>query len=212
MPHGNRPLRLLRYVGRSGGLAAPLGLAAVLAAGPALSQDRIEGNSYSNAKYGIQITKPSNWHFITAATIVDLAKKAGGGAKIRGEEDPVKLAGFAVVVSREPSLGRGVAPQVVVLIHEVPAAPGDMVKACEGLRTGMTEPETLKPTRQVQVSGRPAARLDFQGIVDGDVVRATALCTFKDRQAFVVVGQALASDFDAEFSSFESILASFRLR
>jgi hypothetical protein len=48
--------------------------------------------------------------------------------------------------------------------------------------------------------------------VDGDMVRATALCTFKERQAFVVVGQALASDFDSSFLAFESILASFRLR
>jgi len=177
-----------------------------------LAQDKIEGNSYSNAKYGIQITKPVSWHFITAATIVDLAKKTAGGAKIRGEDDPIKLAGFAVVVSKEPTLGRGIQPQVVVMIHEAQAAPGDMVKACEGLRTGMVEPETLKPTRQVQLGTRPAARLDFQGIVDGDVVRATALCTFREKQAFVVVGQALASEFDSEFSSFESILSSFQLR
>jgi len=177
-----------------------------------LAQDKIEGNSYSNAKYGIQITKPVSWHFITAATIVDLAKKTAGGAKIRGEDDPIKLAGFAVVVSKEPTLGRGIQPQVVVMVHEAPAVPGDMVKACEGLRTGMVEPETLKPTRRVQLGARPAARLDFQGIVDGDVVRATALCTFRDKQAFVVVGQALASEFDSEFSSFESILSSFSLR
>jgi hypothetical protein len=199
-------------VPRARALGALAGLAVVLAAGAGLAQDKIEGNSYSNAKYGIQVTKPVSWHFITAATIVDLAKKAGGNVKLRGDEDPVKLAGFAVVVSKEPTLGRGVQPQVVVLIHELPAAPPDMVKACEGLRSGMTEPETLKPTRPAQVGGRPAARLDFQGIVDGDVVRATALCTFKDKQAFVVVGQALASEFDSEFSSFESILASFRLR
>src|SRR5262249_59763867 len=110
------------------------------------AQDKIEGNSYSNAKYGIQITKPVSWHFITAATIVDLAKKAGQTVKLRGDEDPVKLAGFAVVISKEPTLGRGVQPQVVLLIHEAKAAPTDLVKACEGLRSGMTEPETLKPT------------------------------------------------------------------
>ena len=184
----------------------------VLVAVPAAAQERIDGNVYSNARYGIQVAKPASWYFITAGAIVELAKKTAGGGKIRGEEDPVKLAGFAVVISKEPTLGRGIQPQVVVLVHELPAAPPDLVRTCEGLRTGMTEPETLKPTRQVDVSGRPAARLDFQGLVDGDMVRATALCTFKGRQAFVVVGQALASEFDSSFSAFESILASFRLR
>lgn len=179
---------------------------------PAAAQDRVDGNSYSNARYGIQISKPPSWHFITAGTIVDLAKKAGGGAKIPGEDDPVKLAGFAVVVAKAPELGRGVKPQVVLLVRELPAPPADLVQACEGLRSGMTEPETLKPTRQLQLGTRPAARLDFQGLVDSDMVRATALCTFRDRQAFVVVGQALASEFDTEFSAFESILGSFRLK
>jgi hypothetical protein len=207
MPRHSRPFS---WGARALGVVAVVTV--VLAGGAGLAQDKIEGNSYSNAKYGIQITKPVSWHFITAATIVDLAKKAGQTAKLRGDDDPIKLAGFAVVVSKEPTLGRGVQPQVVVLIHELPAAPPDMVKACEGLRSGMTEPETLKPTRATQLAGRPAARLDFQGIVDGDVVRATALCTFRDKQAFVVVGQALASEFDSEFASFEAILGSFRLR
>ncbi|MBI3454567.1 MAG: hypothetical protein HY002_02105 [Candidatus Rokubacteria bacterium] len=183
-----------------------------LAARPALGQERVEGDLYANAKYGIQIGKPSSWYFITAGTVVDLARKAGGGPRLRGDEDPVKLAGFAVVVSKVPSLGRGFQPQVVVLVRELSAPPGGMVKACEELRSGMTEPETVRPTRVVQVDGRPAARLDFQGLVDGEMVRATALCAFRDRQAFVVVGQALASEFDSEFSTFEMILSSFRLR
>jgi hypothetical protein len=207
MPRRSRPFS---WCPRALGVVAVV--AVVLAGSDGLAQDKIEGNSYSNAKYGIQITKPVSWHFITAATIVDLAKKAGQTPKLRGDDDPIKLAGFAVVVSKEPTLGRGVQPQVVVLIHELPAAPPDMVKACEGLRSGMTEPETLKPTRPMQLAGRPAARLDFQGIVDGDVVRATALCTFRDKQAFVVVGQALASEFESEFASFEAILGSFRLQ
>jgi hypothetical protein len=187
-------------------------LLAILAAGPVAAQEKVDGNLYSNAAYGIQITKPSGWHFITAGTIVDLAKKAGGGAKIRGDEDPIKLAGFAVIVSKVPVLGRSIDPQVVLMIHEMPAPPADTVKACEGLRTGMTEPETVRATRQLLIEGRPAARLDFQGLVDGAMVRATALCTFRERQAFVVVGQALSSDFDGEFSRFESVLQSFKLK
>ncbi len=189
-----------------------LALLTVAAVGPAAAQDRIEGNAYSNAKYGIQISKPSSWHFITAATIVELARKQAGGRRIPGEDDPVKLAGFAVVLSKTPVLGREVQPQVVVLVRDVPAGTTELVKTCEGLRSGMTEPETLRPTRQIQLGSRPAARLEFQGLVDSDVVRATALCTVRDRQAFMVVGQALASEFDTEFPSFESILGSFRLK
>jgi hypothetical protein len=189
-------------------LLPALGLAAL----PAVAQEKVEGNVYTNPKYGIQITKPASWHFITAATIVDLARRAGGAAKIRGDEDPVKLAGFAVIVSKVPQLGRGVQPQVVLVLQEVPAPPTDLVESCEKLRSGMTEPETLRPTRRVDLQGRPAARLDFQGIVDADVVRATALCTYKERQAFFVVAQALASEFDTEFSAFESIISSFRLK
>jgi hypothetical protein len=196
-------------------LAARLALALALLVGTATgvaAQERVEGNSYTNAKYGIQITKPPAWYFITAGTIVDLAKKAGGGTRIRGEDDPVKLTGFAVVISKVPQLGRGVAPQVILLVHDLQAEPGDTVQACEGLRSGMTEPETVKPTRQIQLEGKPAARLDFQGLVDGEMVRATALCTFKGKQAFVVVGQSLAAEFDTDFSTFESILRSFRLK
>jgi hypothetical protein len=179
---------------------------------PAAGQDRIDGNTYTNPKYGIEISKPPSWHFLTAAAIVDLAKKSAGGRRIPGEDDPVKLAGFAVILAKEATLGRVIQPQVVVLIHDVSGSSTDLVKTCEGLRTGMTEPETLRPTRRVDLGGRPAARLDFQGLVDSDVVRATALCTFKGRQAFVVVGQALASEFDSYVSAFDQILTSFRVR
>jgi hypothetical protein len=179
---------------------------------PAAAQEKVDGNLYANTKYGIQITKPPAWHFITAATIVDLARRASGGQRVPGADDPVKAAGFAVIVSKVPQLGRGVSPHVVVLFHELSAPPGDVVEACEKLRSGMTEPETVRPTRRVSLDGRPAARLDFQGLVDGDMVRATALCTFRDRQAFVVVGQALSAEFDGDFSTFETILSSFRLR
>jgi hypothetical protein len=191
---------------------AALLLTVLLAAAPAVAQERIDGDTYTNAKYGIQVSKPPSWHFLTAAAIVDLAKKTAGGGRIPGEEDPVKLAGFAVIVAKEPTLGRVIQPQVVVLIHDLPGSSADLVKTCEGLRTGMTEPETLKPTRQADVNGRAVARLDFQGLVDTDMVRATALCTFKGRQAFVVVGQALASEFDSYVSTFEQILTSFRVR
>jgi hypothetical protein len=187
-------------------------LVLALAVVPAAAQDKLEGNNYSNAKYGIQLSKPPAWHFITAAAILDLAKKAAGGGRIPGEEDPVKAAGFAVVVSKAPVLGRGVSPQVILLVRELPAPSADLVKTCESLRGGMVEPETVRPTRQLQVGGRPAARLDFQGLVDSDMVRATALCTLRDRQAFMVVGQALSSEFDGDFANFESILGSFRLR
>jgi hypothetical protein len=193
-------------------LLALLGLPMLAVVGPAGAQERVEGNLYANTKYGIQLTKPPAWHFITAGTIVDLARRAGGAPRIRGDEDPVKVAGFAVIVSKVPQLGRSVVPHVVVLVHELAAPPGDVVEACEKLRTGMTEPETVRPTRQVSLDGRPAARLDFQGLVDGDMVRATALCTFRERQAFVVVGQALSAEFDGDFSTFETILAGFRLR
>ena len=67
-------------------------------------------------------------------------------------------------------------------------------------------------TLQFFIEGRPAARLDFKGYVDGAQVRATALCTFQDRRAFVVVGQALATEFDAETVAFDTILRSFKLR
>lgn len=183
-----------------------------LLAAPAVAQEKVDGNLYTNPKYGIQIGKPASWYFITAGTIVDLARRAGGASRIRGDEDPIKLAGFAVILSKVPQLGRGVQPQVIVVVQDVPTPPTDLVESCEKLRSGMTEPETLRPTRRVQLDGRPAARLDFQGLVDADVVRATALCTYRERQAFFVVAQALASEFDSEFSTFESILSSFRLK
>jgi hypothetical protein len=76
----------------------------------------------------------------------------------------------------------------------------------------MNAPETVTPTRPVRLEGRAAARLDFKGYVDGALVRAIALCTFQDRRAFVVVGQALAAEFEGEAGTFEAILQSFRLR
>jgi hypothetical protein len=185
---------------------------AVGPAGPAAAQDRVDGNRYQNPRYGVQIEKPSRWHFITASTVIAAARKAAGMPAVSGDVDPVKAAGFAVIVSKVPVLGSEVAPQVVLMVHDLPQAPGNVVEACERLRSGMTEPETVAATRSVLIDGRPAARLDFRGYVDGALVRATALCTFQDRRAFVVAGQALAAEFDGEASTFETILRSFKLR
>ena len=178
----------------------------------AAAQDRVEGNRYQNPRYGVEIEKPARWHFITAATIIDVARKAAGMPSLGSDVDPVKAAGFAVIVSKVPVLGREVVPQVVLMVHDLPRAPTGVVEACERLRSGMNDPETVTPTRSVVIDGRPAARLDFKGYVDGALVRATALCTFQDRRAFVVAGQALAADFDGEAGTFDTILRSFRLR
>jgi hypothetical protein len=179
---------------------------------PAAAQDRVDGDRYQNPRYGIQIEKPPRWHFITASTVIDVARKAAGMPATSGDADPVKAAGFAVIVSKVPVLGREVAPQVVLMVQDLPKAPGNLVEACERLRSGMNDPETVMPTRPVRIDGRPAARLDFKGYVDGALVRAAALCTFQDRRAFVVVGQALAAEFDGEAVTFDTILRSFRLR
>ena len=193
-----------------GALALLLMVAAATA--PALAQDRIEGDRYQNPRYGIQIEKPPRWHFITAATVMDIARKAAGLGASPADADPVKAAGFAVIVSKSPTLGREVSPQVILAVQDLPRPPGDVVEACERLRSGMNDPENVMPTRPIRLDGRPAARLDFKGYVDGAQVRATALCTFQDRRAFVVVGQALATEFDAETVTFDTILRSFKLR
>jgi len=187
-------------------------LALAVIAGSAVAQDRIEGDRYQNPRYGVQIEKPPRWHFITATTVMDIARKAAGLGAPPADADPVKAAGFAVIVSKAPSLGREVAPQVILAVQDLPRAPTDVVEACERLRSGMNDPENVTPTRPVRLDGRPAARLDFKGYVDGALVRATALCTFQDRRAFVVVGQALATEFDAESVTFDTILRSFKLR
>jgi hypothetical protein len=192
--------------------ALVLGVVALLGAAPAAAQDRVEGDHYANPRYGIQIDKPPRWHFITASTVMDIARKTAGLPALRSDVDPVKAAGFAVIVSKVPVLGREVAPQVVLMVHDLPQAPTNVAEACERLRSGMTEPETVAPTRTIDVAGTPGARLDFKGYVDGALVRATALCTFRDRRAFVVVGQALAAEFDGEAGTFDTILRSFRLR
>lgn len=195
----------------------PLGALALLlmvavATAPALAQERIEGDRYQNPRYGIQIEKPPRWHFITASTVMDIARKAAGLGAPPADADPVKAAGFAVIVSKSPTLGREVTPQVILAVQDLPRPPADVVEACERLRSGMNDPENVMPTRPIRVDGRPAARLDFKGYVDGAQVRATALCTFQDRRAFVVVGQALATEFDAETVMFDTILRSFKLR
>ena len=192
--------------------ARPASDGAPLPRAPALAQDRIDGDRYQNPRYGIQIEKPPRWHFITASTVMDIARKAAGLGAPPADADPVKAAGFAVIVSKSPTLGREVAPQVILAVQDLPRPPGDVVEACERLRSGMNDPENVMPTRPVRLDGRPAARLDFKGYVDGALVRATALCTFQDRRAFVVVGQALATEFDAETVTFDTILRSFKLR
>jgi hypothetical protein len=202
---------LMRCRPRSlGALALLLMVAAATA--PALAQERIEGDRYQNPRYGIQIEKPPRWHFITASTVMDIARKAAGLGAPPADADPVKAAGFAVIVSKSPTLGREVTPQVILAVQDLPRPPADVVEACERLRSGMNDPENVMPTRPIRVDGRPAARLDFKGYVDGAQVRATALCTFQDRRAFVVVGQALATEFDAETVTFDTILRSFKLR
>jgi hypothetical protein len=192
--------------------ALALLLMVTVATAPALAQERIEGDRYQNSRYGIQIEKPPRWHFITASAVMDIARKAAGLGAPPADADPVKAAGFAVIVSKSPTLGREVTPQVILAIQDLPRPPADVVEACERLRSGMNDPENVMPTRPIRVDGRPAARLDFKGYVDGAQVRATALCTFQDRRAFVVVGQALATEFDAETVMFDTILRSFKLR
>jgi hypothetical protein len=195
---------------RPRGLALALALA--LSAAPAAAQEKVEGDRYSNARYGIEISKPSNWYFITAGTVLDLARKAAPGARQPATDDPVKAAGFATVITKVPALGRGFDPQVILLVYDLPRDPGALIPTCEGLRAGMNDPETVIPTREVMVDGRPAARLDFRGSVDGAAVRATALCALRERRAYVVVAQALAAEFEGAAGAFEQILASFRLR
>ncbi len=197
---------------RAGPVATLAVLLAAALTGPAAAQDRIEGNRYQNPRYGVEIEKPARWHFITAAAIIDVARKTAGMPALESGADPVKAAGFAVIVSKVPVLGREVVPQVVLMVHDLPRAPANVVEACERLRSGMNDPETVTPTRSVVLDGRPAARLDFKGYVDGALVRATALCTFQERRAFVVAGQALAAEFDGEAGTLDTILRSFRLR
>jgi hypothetical protein len=198
---------------RGGRLAAVVMLTVASAfAGLAAAQDRLDGDRFQNPRYGIQIEKPPGWTFITASAVIDAARKAAGMPAVSGDVDPVKAAGFAVIASKTPVLGREVSPQVIVVVQDLPKPPGDLVETCERLRSGMNDPETVTPTRPVRIDNRPAARLDFKGYVDGALVRATALCTFQDRRAFLVVGQALASEFDGEAATFETVLRSFRLR
>lgn len=208
-------MRTARAVAPSPALARLTALGCLLAAlsgAPAGAQERVEGNTYRNPRYGIEIGKPGDWYFITAGTVLDLAQKAAGGERPRPEADPVKAAGFAVVVSKVPSLGRGVDPQAVLLVRDAPEPSPGLVAVCEAIRQGMLEPETVRPTRQVRLGGQPAVRLDFQGLVDGAQVRATALCTVRDRRVLAVVGQALSAEFDGAAAAFEAIIQSFRLQ
>jgi hypothetical protein len=192
--------------------AVALAAAAAAAAAPAHGQERVESSTYANKTHGIEISKPAAWHFITAGMIVDLAKRSAGQTSLRGEEDPVKLTGIAVIASKTPSLGLEVTPHVILRVIELKEGSVELVQTCEGLRTGMGDPETVEPTRPVRLDGRPAVRLDFRGSVDGARVRATALCAVRGRRAYFVVGQALVDDFEAEARTFETILASFKLR
>jgi hypothetical protein len=177
----------------------------------ATGQERVEGDRYTHPGYGIQIDKPARWHFITAATVLALAQRAAG-VPAKADPDPVKTAGFAVIISKVPTLGRDFDPQVVVLVQNAPQTPTDLVVACEQLRSGMSEPEAVKPPQRIEVDGKPAVRLDFVGYVDGAPVRASALCAFRDRRAYFVVAQALSSGFDAEAATFDTILQSFHVR
>jgi hypothetical protein len=213
--HSTEPFAVDRRRARRRVAGSLVGLAILLAAGllhPVRAQDRVEGNRYQNPRYGIQIDKPASWYFITATTIMDLARKAARMPPLGSDVDPVKAAGLAVIASKVPVLGRDVVPMVLLKVQDQAQAPTSFMEECERLRSGMNEPETVTPTRSVAIDGRPAARLDFKGYVDGALVRATALCTFQGNRAFVVVGQALAAEFDSEASVFDTILRSFKLR
>jgi hypothetical protein len=192
--------------------AGALALATVVAGTSAAAQDEIQGHVYQNRRHAIEISKPPGWYFITAGMIVELAKRSAGQATLRGEDDPVKLTGMAVIVSKTPSLGVEMTPHVVLRVLELKETPGDPGKVCDTVRAGMSDSEAVSAPRAVRLGARPAARIDFRGTVDGALVRATALCAVRERQAFAVVGQALAADFDADLAQFERILQSFKAR
>ena len=69
-----------------------LGPLALLLAGtvalPAAAQDRVDGDRYQNPRYGVQIEKPPRWHFITASTVIDVARKAAGMPAASGDATP----------------------------------------------------------------------------------------------------------------------------
>src|SRR5262249_22982145 len=97
-------------------------------------------------------------------------------------------------------------------VEETEKSPADLAEACGKLRSGMAEPEMVRAPQRVQVDGKPAVRLDFLGYVDGAAVRASALCTFRDRRAYFAVAQALVASFDGEAASFDTILRSLHVR
>ena len=126
----------------------------------------------------------------------------------------MKAAGFAVIVSKVPS-SAGRSPPQVVSGGARPSSglPADVIAACERLRSGMNDPETVTPTRAPSASnGRPAARLDFQGYVDGASSAPPRSAPSRTAAPSWWSGQALAAEFDADALTFDTILRSFRLR
>jgi hypothetical protein len=142
--------------------------------------------------------------------VLALARRAAGGASRPPGADPVREAGFAVIVARAPVLGRTLAPHVIVRVEE--PAPPDAAAACVGPLPGLGDAEPLGAPRPVEVDGRPAVRLDLRGRVDDESVRAAALCLVRDARAYVLVAQAPAAEFAAAAPALEAILGSFRAR
>ncbi len=63
---------------RPAALLGVLHLILAFLAVPAPAQDRVDGDRYQNPRYGVQIEKPPGWHFITASTVMELARKSAG--------------------------------------------------------------------------------------------------------------------------------------
>jgi hypothetical protein len=178
---------------------------------------RLDTDVFTDADSGFRIGKPSDWYFVPVRAVVEQAHRAGGLAPPGPGADLVASAGFSVIVSRSPSLGAELGPHVTVFVARgwtAGAARADeaWLGACRALAGPFRSGPVVEPARAVPVGDTPGIRLDIGGEVDGEAVRARALCAARGDRAFAVVAAAPAGEFAGAVPAFESILASFRLQ
>ena len=163
-------------------------------------------------RYGVQIEKPPRWHFVAASTVIDLARKAAGMRPAMATI-PSRRRGSAVIVSKAPVLGREVAPQVVLMVQDLPKAPRTWF---EDVRAPAERDERSRDRDADRVLSALTA-----GQRRGSISRATSTGRSCARPPSApsrtaapswVAGQALAAEFDGEAVTFDTILRSFRLR
>ena len=152
---------------------------------PATIQERLEGNNYVNETFQFTLYKPPGWKLQE-----DVPRQTGSGVAALGTEDEQNL----LLVDRQLWSG---APDLKVDRGEA------------HLRKSYQEYQKLSE-EGIELSGLPAVRRTFRGVLDGAEWHGISVQVARDRTLFTIIGLTSAENFQFQQAVLNKMINSFR--